>query len=237
MMRSFITMLPVFLATCASASYAAKRAPAKHHDAKGQAIEARDSKRDVNLRESCRKAASGIYLSVWDQMNQTDLLLKGTESKKKAIETSLAMEKKTLATMQSKVAASNYDLKLAEAIDTKSGLVRTLENQDTEMKSVLVKAKENAASAKKAEQASRDEVSAVFDIIRVEKKPAKAGSRPLRLEFKSSCPKYRYLCPLPRDHAIRLREFADSASRNNQVSPETLEPCARYAEQSIQNRE
>ncbi len=216
------------------AALAARRRAVHPHPEKGQAIEDRESTRDINLRESCRKAASGIYLNAWDQMNQTALLLKGIETKKKALETNLAQENKTLTTMRGKLAGSNYDLDLAQKIDTKTGLVRTLENQDTEMKSVLAKAREDAAQARKAEQASRDEVSAVFDIVRVAGKKKQAEvTRPLRLDFKSSCPQYRYLCPLPRDHAIRLRELAE----HDPAQAETLLPCARYAEQSIQNRE
>ncbi|NDE15987.1 hypothetical protein EBZ80_13755 [bacterium] len=167
-------------------------------------------------------------------MNQTELLLKGIQSKKKALEANLALENKALEALRGKVAASNYDLQLAQQIDTKTGLVRTLENQDTEMKSVLAKARDDAAAARKAEQASRDQVSAVFDLVRVTGKKKQAeGTRPLRLDFKSSCPQYRYLCPLPRDHAIRLREFAE----HDPALAETLLTCARYAEQSIQNRE
>ena len=212
---------------------AARRRAARPHPEKGQAIENRESIKDINLRESCRKAASGFYLSAWDQMNQTELLLKGIQSKKKALEANLALENKTLEALRGKLAAANYDLELARQIDTKTGLIRTLENQDTEMKSVLAKARDDAAAARKAEQASRDQVSAVFDLIRVTGKKKQAeGTRPLRLDFKSSCPQYRYLCPLPRDHAIRLGEFAE----HDPALAETLLPCARYAEQSIQNR-
>ena len=179
----------------------------------------RESLDDVNLREACRRVTSGMYLDAWDQMNQTKKLLETIHKKKKAIDQSLANESKLLDAMRSKVPASNYDLELAQKIDSKSGLIQTLQSQSTDLTSVLNKAEKDAEAARKIEIARKSEVISVFDI-----KSSKQGARPLTLEYKAACPKYRYLCPLPREHAIRLRDVT------------TLEPCTRYSEQSIQNR-
>lgn len=174
---------------------------------------------DVNLREACRRVTSGMYLDSWDQMNQTKKLLESVQNKKKALDLSLASETKLINAMRSKVAASNYDLELAQKIDSKSGLIQTLQSQAIDLVAVQAKAKLDAESARKTEVQRKAEVISVFDI-----KSAKKNERPSSLEYKASCPKYRYLCPLPRDHAIRLRDVTK------------LEPCIRYAEQSIQNR-
>ena len=183
----------------------------------------KDSSDEVNLREACRRVASGMYLDAWDQMYQSKKLLASTEAKKKAIDLSLSAESKLLTAMRSKVAKSNYDLALAQQIDSKSGLIHTLQTQAADMATLGAKSKVDVDAATKYEAARRAEVIPVFDI-----KKEKKQERPLNLDYKAACPKYRYLCPLPRDHAIRLRDITDKNPN--------LEPCTRYAEQSIQNR-
>ncbi len=212
-MRPFTVLFVVYF--IAQSGQALAYGPGKSARTKAK----RESLDDVNLREACRRVTSGMYLDSWDQMNQTKKLLESVQKKKTALDLSLANETKLITSMRSKVAASNYDLELAQKIDSKSGLIQTLQSQSDDLVTVLAKAKLDAEAARKAEIQCKSEVVPVFDI-----KTAKKNERPSNLEYKAACPKYRYLCPLPRDHAIRLRDVTK------------LEPCIRYAEQSIQNR-
>lgn len=212
-MRPFTAIFVVYFIICSGQALAFGPGKTARTKPTGEALD------DVNLREACRRVTSGMYLDSWDQMNQTKKLLESVQSKKKAVDLSLATESKLINTMRSKVPASNYDLELAQKIDSKSGLIQTLQSQSADLATVLAKAKLDAEAARKTEIQRKAEVVPVFDI-----KSAKKNERPLSLEYKAACPKYRYLCPLPRDHAIRLRDVTK------------LEHCIRYAEQSIQNR-
>jgi hypothetical protein len=173
----------------------------------------------TNLREACRRVTSGSYLDAWDKASQTKKILDSTRTKKKALEQLLKNEAKTLEQMKSRQAASDYDLDLARKVDSKSGLIQTLTSQQQELAVVATKAEQDATAAEKAEMAMKKQVVTVFDI-----KKSAGKDRPERLEYKAACPKYKYLCPLPREHAIRLRDIT------------TLEPCIRYAEQSINSK-
>lgn len=174
---------------------------------------------ETNLRESCRRAASGAYLNAWDRKLQTARMVDSVASKLKVTATALDKEQKNLMALREKLRLKGYDLELAQAVDSKSGLVRTLEGQIAELEEVLIKTKLSAAETASTEAARKKEVMLVFDI-----KNAPKSKRPTRLDYKAQCPKYRFLCPLPRDHAIQLRETT------------TLESCTRYAEQSLSNR-
>lgn len=174
---------------------------------------------ETNLRESCRRAASGAYLNAWDRKLQTARMVEAVASKLKVTKTALHKEQKNLAAFREKLRLKGYDLELAQAVDSKSGLVRTLEGQIAELEEVLVKTKLSAAETASTEAARKKEVMMLFDI-----KNSNKSKRPTRLDYKSPCPKYRFLCPLPRDQAFQLRETT------------TLESCRRYAEQSLSNR-
>ena len=170
----------------------------------------------LNLREACRRVTSGSYLDAWDNMIRTQKISEGTRAKKNALDKSLKAETVLVEKLRARQAAADYDLDLARQVDAKTGLVQTLTSQVQELSTLLKKTEQDAAAAKKAEESLRKSVTTVFDIKRIPKQ-----QRPEKLDYKASCPKYKYLCPLPREHAIRLRDIS------------TVEPCVRYADQSI----
>lgn len=186
-----------------------------------QAVPAGASSPDdaTNLREACRRVTSGSYLDAWDKASQTKKILDSARAKKKALDLSVKTETAALEKLKSRQAASDYDLDLARKVDSKTGLIQTLTSQQQELASVVEKAAQDAAAAQKTEQALKKQVVSVFDI-----KKTGGKDRPERLDFKAACPKYKYLCPLPREHAIRLRDITE------------LEPCIRYADQSINTK-
>jgi hypothetical protein len=173
----------------------------------------------TNLREACRRVTSGSYLDIWDKASQTKKLLESMRTKKKALDQSLKAETNAFEKMKALQSSSDYDLDLARKVDTKTGLIQTLTFQQQELASVITKAEQDAIAARKAEETMKKLVVTVFDI----KKHA-GKERPEKLDYKAACPKFKYLCPLPRDHAIRLRDITN------------MEPCIRYADQSINGK-
>lgn len=178
----------------------------------------RSDDESTNLRESCRRAASGLYLASWDKKLQTSRMVESVAEKLAKTEKSHKEEQQRLKALRDALRKKGYDLELAQQVDAKSGFIRTLQGQISQLQEVLKKSKSAASVAAQQEATRRNEMNMVFDILNDKK-----NTRPTRLDYKSSCPKYRFLCPLPRDHAIQLREST------------TLEPCTRYAEQSLTN--
>lgn len=184
---------------------------------------------NVNWREECRKSIGGRYLSLYDENIQATAYHKVITGKRKNLEAELPSERMRLATMEKVNAAADYDPQKASTADIVDGKVRTLEAQLAEMTGLEVEARKKATLATKAEASFREQISKVFKITEAkasEDDLRRAGKRdskgyPYRIEYKADCPKYRFQCPLPPDHAKALKKMLPPA--------DLPDACSKYS--------
>jgi len=163
----------------------------------------------VNFRERCRRAVSGTFASVLADMNMADdgVTLAENFTKKARIQVD-AYEIK-LKTLNKKITANDYSPDLLNERDVITSQIKLYHEQWLSSQSQLETAKKQKTDAKKRETSMRKKVEAIFTVFMND--DPDGGFRPLfnKLEWKSPCPKYRALCPLPPREAVILTSLTD----------------------------
>lgn len=181
---------------------------------------ARPSATSVNLREQCRQAVAGPYLSAYDRHQKAkqqllNVVAQRTETKTKLDR--LEAEYEQLREIESK---KRFDIGLAAQ---KNQLIQTLGTYRSQLKAYadLETAANDDQKRFAAEQESiRKAMGSIFQITNLPAKDAAAGY-PFRVDYKHTCNQYRRLCPLPVAMARELQTI--------KILGTTPVPCQRYA--------
>jgi hypothetical protein len=124
--------------------------------------------------------------------------------------------------IKKKIAANDYSPDLLNERDVISSQIKLYHEQLLTSQSQLETAKKQKTDARKREGGMRKKVESIFTVFMVE--DPDGGVRPIfsKLEWKSPCPKYRALCPLPPREADILVALTDDFDDPALV-------CHRYA--------
>ncbi len=180
---------------------------------------ARPSDYQTNVREACRQAVAGGYLKVYDEREKLTVYVKSLEEQVKATDVALAKARVELAKAKDAAAKQSFDLAVASRRDEAATTVQNLESQRADYLALKVKSVDSLAKAKTGEHDLKLTVDKVFAFERTEDKAD--GGYPIQIAYRSPCPKYRHLCPLPpRDAELLVKIIVDGASP---------EACGRYA--------
>jgi len=176
----------------------------------------------VNAREGCRQAVAGAYLGAYDEHERAInyiVMLKEQITALKAAAVKAHAQAKTAATA---LAEHSYDVEIARRNDDAASAARVMESQLKEYRTLLEEAQRRVPEVAAREKKLRDRIVKVFNIERAD--DATKGGYPFRLNYRSTCPKYRALCPLPekeREHLIEIK-----------IDGAVPEECQKYAGQS-----
>lgn len=176
----------------------------------------------ANIREACRQVLGGAYLKAYDEKNRAhDYAIMLNES---LARTKSALTEAIKNAQKAKLAAesSGYDINKAIARDQATAHLDMLREQEKQNLTLLEQAKTAQEEQDQLEQRLRRELSEIFVIKRHEDQ--KDGGYPLQIQYKSPCPKYRYLCTLPASDADKLQKI--------RIDGKLPESCARYVEMS-----
>ncbi len=176
----------------------------------------------INFREKCRRAVSGTFATVLADMHMADdgvTLAENFSKKARILEDSFELKMKAL---KKKIAANDYSPDLLNERDVIASQIKLYHEQLLTSQSQLETAKKQKSDANKRESNLRKKVEAIFTVIMSE--DPDGGIRPLfnKLEWKSPCPKYRTLCPLPPHDAELLISLTDDMDDPSLV-------CHRYS--------
>jgi hypothetical protein len=180
---------------------------------------ARPDAQKPNAREACRAAVAGSYLKTYDERERLKTYIKALDAQVKDLEaarTKVAGEEKALA---AKAGAEAFDVNLAVKRDEALAHLRTLELRAEEARDLKRRAATELDGHVAREARLRAQVERVFVFTRTGDKPD--GGYPTELRYKSPCPKYRYLCPLPASDVEALLQITDGGK--------PLPDCERYA--------
>lgn len=171
------------------------------------------------MREACRQAVAGGYLKQYDEREKLRTYVRTV---KEQVETTAAAVRKARKAHDAAKAAAEkhtFELALANKRDEALATLQTLEAQQRDYEDLQGEAEKTLAKATENEEALKKRIVKVFVFERVEDKPD--GGYPIHLAYKSACPKFRHLCPLPREEAEKLTQI--------EVDGEAPEVCVRYA--------
>ena len=175
----------------------------------------------TTVRELCRKAVAGAYLKAQNDRDWDERYLLSVSTQLTQLEKAIGGAKKDLSANAAKLAKADFDVPLSEERMRLETLVRSLEQRSIEFKKLKSDAEVRATQSRKHLKDIDNQVQGTFQVIRVDDGTEKGY--PFRLNYRSSCPKYRYLCPLPPKEATNLLKIT---VENNKVP----EPCRRYSQ-------
>ena len=164
---------------------------------------------DTNFRERCRRTVSGQYSSlVADMAMSDDSVTLANDARKKSLKQIDSDEIKMKA-LRKKLEASEYSPELLSERDMLAAQLKLYHEQLASSEGQIESAKKRQATTKKRIDSARKKVESIFKVNLVP--DPEGGPRPLigQIEWKSPCPKYRALCPLPVKDAAVLVALLD----------------------------
>lgn len=162
---------------------------------------------ESNFRELCRKTISGQYSNALaDKTLAEDAVKLASEAIQKS-KNQIKTDETKLNKLNEKIRSSEYTPELINERDMINAQLKLYQEQLTTSQSQLKSAQKLAVTSKKRIESIRKKVESIF-IVTMFPDP-EGGPRPMlgRIEWKSSCPKYRVLCPLPAKDAQTLKEL------------------------------
>lgn len=173
----------------------------------------------VNLREQCRRLVSATYLRAFDDLRIAKDYLLTLEEKSRALDKDMVETQKKIDLQNKELAKNEYNSKSAMIV--KNMLIRQSlsKTEKSKIENEISSAKTRIADLESREQELRSNIEAVFHVKVLSDKWTKGY--PIDIKYKSSCPKYRDVCKLPRNQARKLLTI--------KVDGETPLSCKRYS--------
>ncbi len=160
---------------------------------------------DPNIREACRSAVAGLYLQIFDELQRDRGMVRSLDVKIPELQKELKKSESRWQVAKQKVDTSDYDPKLsAEETATRSRF-EAVRSVLREQEGVRESAAKLAEDRTVQEKELRMRIEKVFTIT--QKPQPLPDIYQFDVEYRSPCPKYRFVCPLPREHAKALREI------------------------------
>jgi hypothetical protein len=179
-------------------------------------VHAIPAQRDFNLREACRQAVAGEYMSAHDAHQTSASYLKEIEVMAIRVSTALQVERKTLLALSKKVENVSYDVELSDQVIQQKEKVNALEATHDLYTDQIATAREKLIVMSNRAEYLRKSIQTVFDIVwsKDQKK------YPVGVKYKVECTKYRSMCPLPKQYHEPLKQIV--------LRDDSELACARY---------
>jgi len=177
---------------------------------------------DVNFRERCRKAISGQYSNVLaDKALAEDAVTLASEAIKKS-QKQIDSDEVKMKALRRKLETSEYSPELMNDRDVLAAQIKLYHEQMATSQGQLASAQKNLLASKKRIESIRKKVESIFNVKMVP--DPEGGPRPLlsKIEWKSPCPKYRVLCPLPQKDVSTLVSLLSEVDDSDKS-------CERYS--------
>ena len=163
---------------------------------------------EENFRERCRKIISGTFADSYNENFRAQDAAKLADRTIKRLTPQQALFNQDLAKVEAKLKAGNYDPKLTERRDQLIAQIKLYHDQIATQEEIVVTSKKSAASASQKHKELDAQVKQIFDVSFVpdpEGMPRKLFNQ---LTWKSPCPKFRSLCPLPAKDVAILKSLS-----------------------------
>lgn len=163
----------------------------------------------LNYREKCRRAASGAFSNaVGDKYLAEDAvhLAENALKKSKAI---IEIHEAKLRLVNKNLQKNDYDTKLLEERDGLTSQIKLFHEQLLASESQLESSRKKLIKTNKHHSSLKQKIEKIFTVSFSE--DPDGGPRKLfnTIEWKSTCPKYRSLCPLPANDSKVLASLLD----------------------------
>ena len=162
---------------------------------------------DTNFRERCRKTISGQYSNALaDKALAEDAVALATEAITKS-KKQITSDETKLKALNQKIQSTEYAPDLLNERDLLTSQIKLYREQLATSEGQLASSQKLMTTSKKRIESIRTKVESIFTVTMVP--DPEGGLRKLlaKIEWKSPCPKYRVLCPLPEKDLKILKEL------------------------------
>ena len=159
----------------------------------------------VNAREACRQSVSGAYIKAYDEREKARTLVKAILGTLHDTDQALAAASADERSLKAKSGAKEFEIEHAVELDTARTKVSTFAAQKKELETELARARDDEARTIEVEKGFLKAVVGAFTMTRMG--DTRDGGYPIRLDYKSPCPKFRVLCPLPAADAAVIEKI------------------------------
>lgn len=169
-----------------------------------------------NFRERCRKYVSGSYAESWNEANRARDAQVLAEKALQKLSPRQDLANKQLATLQKQLQSEDYEPSLIQKRDELIAQIKLLHEQIQDQEAILAQAKKSAKASNSSYKSLNNEVSKIFHVSFVEDPEGLPRKLFHQLTWKTPCPKYRTLCPLPPSQVKTLKSIAKTVGDEEQ---------------------
>jgi hypothetical protein len=176
----------------------------------------------LNYREICRRAASGAFATATGDLALAEdsvVLAKNGEKKAHAV---VEIHEAKIKLVHKKLKSKDYSTELFSERDSLAAQIKLYHEQYTSSQEQLKQANKNLVAAKKRHRKLKQKIDPIFKSYFSDDPDGTPRKLFNKLEWKSECPKYRSLCPLPESDAKALVSLVDEIDDQDFA-------CHRYA--------
>ncbi len=177
---------------------------------------------DERSREACRRIAAGDYLSVNDELQRGEQLVKRLKTKETRLQRESEQARRDHAKAVANLGPAEYETGKLKAIDDAKARLELVTANLQETNKALTDSQAVVKTAQTRHDALKRSLSQVFVISKRQTQPL--DTYPWELSYKHACPKYRSQCALPEQQRHQLL---------HEITPllHDPEPCRRYSQQ------
>ncbi len=182
------------------------------------ALQAEVTEEGVSLRELCRKNISGQYISWYDQVYRAKKQLKHFSKKEGELAQQIKVYRVDYDKKKKAAQSKEYNASILNARDHAKNRIDTSVTQLKELRRSKTKISLDLAEYQQKLAKLKPSITAIFTIKTLQEKNKK--NYPISIEYKSRCPKYRFMCKLPGKDIYYLKIIVKQL--------ETPVSCERY---------
>ncbi len=172
--------------------------------------------KNFNLREACRQAVAGEYMSAYDAHKTSADYLKILEAMAQRVSTAVKVEKLVVQELNKKVENVSYNVELSDQVLQQKEKVKALEETHDLYVDQLTNAREKLIVMSNRSDYLKKNIQTVFDIVW----SGDERNYPVGVKYKADCTKYRSMCPLPIKYHEHLKKIM--------LKDDAELACARY---------
>lgn len=170
-----------------------------------------------DLREACRKAVAGEYISAYDAVTTGRASIIQLEEMTNRVSSAHKIAESELKALRTKVDHVSYDMALSDELIHQTERVRALAATLALYKEQVSTARAKILVAENREKTLRKAMIPVFDVKRGYQQDK---DFPVAITYKAPCPRFRFMCPLPISYHDALAAIP--------LKQESMQSCERY---------
>lgn len=165
-----------------------------------------------NFRERCRKVVSGAFANSYHEANRARDAVKLAEGGIKRLTPLAAKANQDLVKIEKKIKASEFDPALIERRDQYIAQIKLYHEQLQTLEGQAEDAKKAASISDRTYKEINGDVRALFQVAFTDDPDGLPQKIFHQLTWKSPCPKFRTLCPLPAAEVTVLKSLTTKIS-------------------------